>query len=383
LRYFSLVVHASLDRQENAACTFRRAEIIAAALAAEAGEWDHAGRLPADAIHCLAEAGLLSVSVADRVRHGANSSYAMTDVLRTLTAVGSGDLSIGRLYEGHVNALLLVEKFGTPAQQHRIARSVCRFGELLAVWNTEGANPVTLATSGSLCRLQGAKSFASGAGLVGTAVVTASLSDGTRQMLLVPVSEFEPRIDRRSWRPLGMRASMSFDVDFSGVAVDLDAFLGMPDDYFAEPWFSAGCIRFGAVQLGGALKILRVVHTHLRAAGRHRDAYQRERFARMRVALDGARLWLEKAGIALDDARSDDDTDGLLDLANMCRHAVQEACDLVLSLSVQSVGVSGMLAPHPLERLVRDLTTYLRQPAPDAALVSVGERALEAEFLAW
>ena len=64
----------------------------------------------------------------------------------------------------------------------------------------------------------------------------------------------------------------------------------------------------------------------------------------------------------------------------MCRHAVQEACDLILGLSVQSVGVSGVLAPHPLERLVRDLTTYLRQPAADAALVSVGERVLEAEL---
>jgi alkylation response protein AidB-like acyl-CoA dehydrogenase len=378
-----LAVHASFDREENAACIFRRAEIIAGALAAEAGDWDHAGRLPADRIERLAEAGLLSVSVADGFGHGTNLSYATTDVLRILTAVGTGDLSIGRLYEGHVNALLLVEKFGTPSQRQRIERSVCRFGELLAVWNTDGRDPVTLTTGGSLWRLQGAKSFASGAGLVGTAVVTARLPDGTRQMLLVPVSEFEPRIDRTSWRPLGMRASMSFNVDFSGVAVDLDAFLGTSDDYFAEPWFSAGCIRFGAVQLGGALRILGVVHTHLRAAGRHRDAYQRERFARMRVALEGARLWLERAGIALDDACSDGDTDGLLDLANMCRHAVQEACELILNLSVKSVGVSGMLAPHPLERLVRDLTTYLRQPAPDAALVSVGERALEAEFLAW
>jgi alkylation response protein AidB-like acyl-CoA dehydrogenase len=281
-----LAVDASLDREENATCVVRRAEIIAAALAAEAGEWDHAGRLPAGRIDCLAEAGLLSISVADCFGHGTNPLHATTDVLRTLTAVGSGDLSMGRLYEGHVNALLLVKKFGTPAQRHSIARSVCRFGELLAVWNTDGAEPVTLMTSGSLRQLQGAKSFASGAGLVGTAVVTARLPDGTRQMLLVPVSAFEHRIDRRFCRPLGMRASMSFDVDFSGVAVDFEAFLEMPDDYIAEPWFSAGCIRFGAVQLGGALAMLRIVHAHLRAAGRHRDPYQRERFARMRVALE-------------------------------------------------------------------------------------------------
>jgi hypothetical protein len=31
-----------------------------------------------------------------------------------------------------------------------------------------------------------------------------------------------------------------------------------------------------------------------------------------------------------------------------------------------------MIAPHPLERLMRDLRTYLRQPNPDAALAAVG-----------
>jgi hypothetical protein len=30
------------------------------------------------------------------------------------------------------------------------------------------------------------------------------------------------------------------------------------------------------------------------------------------------------------------------------------------------------MAPHPLERLMRDLRTYLRQPNPDGALASIG-----------
>ena len=40
--------------------------------------------------------------------------------------------------------------------------------------------------------------------------------------------------------------------------------------------------------------------------------------------------------------------------------------DLTLDLAVKSVGLRGLIAPHPLERRVRDLTTYLRQPSPDA-----------------
>jgi hypothetical protein len=31
-----------------------------------------------------------------------------------------------------------------------------------------------------------------------------------------------------------------------------------------------------------------------------------------------------------------------------------------------------MIAPHPFERQLRDLRTYLRQPNPDAALSAVG-----------
>jgi hypothetical protein len=36
-----------------------------------------------------------------------------------------------------------------------------------------------------------------------------------------------------------------------------------------------------------------------------------------------------------------------------------------------------MIAPHPLERLIRDLRTYLRQPNPDGALSALGSAIAE------
>jgi len=36
-----------------------------------------------------------------------------------------------------------------------------------------------------------------------------------------------------------------------------------------------------------------------------------------------------------------------------------------------------LLHPHPIERIGRDLTLYLRQPGPDAALAQVGEAWLD------
>ena len=38
-------------------------------------------------------------------------------LLRVLAATGRGNLSVGRIYEGHVNALLLIRWFGTPSQR--------------------------------------------------------------------------------------------------------------------------------------------------------------------------------------------------------------------------------------------------------------------------
>ena len=39
----------------------------------------------------------------------------------------------------------------------------------------------------------------------------------------------------------------------------------------------------------------------------------------------------------------------------------------------QAIGAAGMIAPHPFERLMRDLRTYLRQPNPDGAAAAFGD----------
>lgn len=358
-------------------------EAMARMLSARAPAIDRTGIMPPEIFVRLRAAGLLAASLPPAVGGDGlglgRSGPALTAVL---TAIGSGDLSVGRLYEGHVNALLLVDRFGTPAQKRRVAAAVIQQGMLLGVWNTDARRPLTLLGGMGGWRLTGGKAFASGAGLVSLALVTAGLPGGGRQMLLVPMRPDGTRIDKTVWTPLGMRGSMSFEVDFDGIAVDAGDFLGAPDDYLAEPWFSAGCIRFAAVQLGGALALLRVVHTHLRAAGRESDPYQVERFARMRGAVEGARLWLSHAADTVDRAEASK-AEAVIASANMARHAVEEACRLVLDLAGRSIGVKGMLAPHPMERLIRDLSTYLCQPAPDGALASVGQQALAAGELPW
>ena len=60
-------------------------------------------------------------------------------LMRVLAALGGGDLALGRIYEGHVNGLLLVQRYGSAEQVARLASDV-RGGMISGVWNTGGRN---------------------------------------------------------------------------------------------------------------------------------------------------------------------------------------------------------------------------------------------------
>nr|MDZ8056683.1 acyl-CoA dehydrogenase [Nostoc sp. EkiNYC01] len=54
----------------------------------------------------------------------------------------------------------------------------------------------------------------------------------------------------------------------------------------------------------------------------------------------------------------------------------------IVQLAQRSVGLQGFLRGHPLERLSRDLATYLRQPGPDHALTGAASEILRGDGLA-
>jgi alkylation response protein AidB-like acyl-CoA dehydrogenase len=186
---------------------------------------------------------------------------------------------------------------------------------------------------------------------------------------------------------MGMNGSASFKVDFTGVELDEAHLIGRAGDYQRQPWLSAGAIRFAAVQLGGADALFDVARAELRSLGRDGDPHQRARFGQMAVAVESGRLWLRGAAPHLDEAHAcahagtlDDATaERVVAYVNMARTAIERIGLETIELVERSVGVRGMLKPHPMERLVRDLSTYLRQPAPDAALTDAGLFALESE----
>ncbi|WP_375409184.1 acyl-CoA dehydrogenase family protein, partial [uncultured Methylobacterium sp.] len=296
-------------------------------------------------------------------------------LLDVLAQVGRGSLALGRIYEGHVNALSLVLRYAKGPVRDRLAADA-RAGHLFGVWNTQPQAGLTIEGDGERRLLSGRKSFASGAGSVTRPLVTARLPDGRQQMLVVDLEPGE-RACLSSWRAHGMRASHSGTLDFSGLAVGPDALIGEPDDYFAEPAFSGGAWRFTAVQLGGIEAMFDALRQHLTRTGRGGDPHQRARVGEAAIAVETARLFVGRAAALVGDAAADPDR--TIAYVNLARIAVERAGLDVLERAQRSVGLAGFLEPHPLERLSRDLATYLRQPGPDRALDHAAAYVLAAE----
>jgi alkylation response protein AidB-like acyl-CoA dehydrogenase len=286
-------------------------------------------------------------------------SSAIGTLLRLL---GKGNLSVARAFEAHVNALRLICLYGTDKQRGRAAEAA-HAGHLFALWVTDGLDPVRI-EAGMATKLCGAKVFCSAAGYATQAVITARRGDET---LLLHVALRCPRPKPGSTvAPLGMRAAATGGMDFDGILVSEDDIIGKPGDYLREPEFSAGAWRTCAGLLGGLDALTGEVKAQLIARKRDGHPHQRARLGQIVIAQETASLWVNRAASVVEDpsmAAGDRQS-----YANLTRMAVERACLEALQLAHRSLGLAAFVPPNPVERLSRDLSTYLRQPAPDEAL---------------
>ncbi|BCM90288.1 hypothetical protein IAD21_02139 [Abditibacteriota bacterium] len=391
--------------------------------AQNASNIDVEGAFPDEEIASLRQAGLLGASVPCGFGGGGlGTDVGSTEaLLQTLWHIGRGNLSVGRLFEGHVNALQLVYWFGTEEQKSRLFADALN-GHLFGVWNTQANGGVRFEpktqtegdTTGHIkCPasgpeaqvsyrthnpiqpnipdqkgecviqansqnhgwvMQGSKTFCSGATRVSRPIVTGE-RDGW-QMAVVPMDRAEVKTDPSWWQPLGMRASASFATDFSGAVLRQEDLLGGAGDYYQQPAFSGGAIRFCAVQLGGAAALFEETREFLNATGRNEDPFARARVGQMAAKVQSGWQWLRSAGEAWE-RRGDGGQ--MVAFAAMMRVATEEICNSVLEMAERSVGARGLLRPCAVERLSRDLTMYLKQPHLDEIPVRVGKFAMESE----
>jgi alkylation response protein AidB-like acyl-CoA dehydrogenase len=165
----------------------------------------------------------------------------------TLARWSSVDLSLGRLCEGHSDAIaILAEADMKPFDAH------ASYG----VWAARGSRSKTIAErAGQGWRLSGSKEFCSGSSILDRALVTAETSVG---YMLFDVAVKDVVIARHadSWPAVGMADSMSLTLDFGGAVVEDAQVVGSADFYTQRPGFWFGGAGVAACWYGGAVGLV-------------------------------------------------------------------------------------------------------------------------------
>ena len=268
------------------------------------------------------------------------SSLSLSEILRS---IGSGNLPLGRLLEGHVNALELVLRYGNPRSDRAGCggsagrQAVRRLEHRQLEW--AAVDPQTWARW-----LEGRKILASGAGHIERPLVTATDENGRRLMVL-PKLGGSDRADLSRWKAQGMRASATGAVDFTGVEIQPIEIVGRDGDYERQPWFSAGAWRFAAVHLGGMERLFDLLRRHLQETNRGQDPHQAARLGGAAMAIETARLWVAQAATSTGDSGIEP-PEQLVAYVNLARLAVEAAALDLCSLSAFS-GALGLPSSEP------------------------------------
>ena len=344
-------------------------DAVLATVAAGADERDRATpAFPAEPIAELEAMGLLAYNAHPGGRPPAAAELGL------VRSVARADASVGRIIDGHLNA---VERLAVQAPRDLRDRELAAVlaGRLRAgVWGggprpDEGQDATILATeSGEV--LSGVKTFCSGAGGLQRALILARDTQAPAPVAVwVDLTDPETvHVDESWFRGAGMRASVSHRVRFDHAPVI--ARFGGPGALAEQPWFSRDGLRTAACWAGmidaavdGALESLN--------ARSHCGPLEHLAVGRIVTAQETVSAWLERAAAAMDDVSED-----LPGISLHARVAIAQAARIVLGEAERACGSHPFATGGRLDRARRDLELFLLQHRLDPGLAAAGERAL-------
>ncbi|KAB1140276.1 acyl-CoA dehydrogenase [Streptomyces luteolifulvus] len=397
-------VHGSSDTRgpvlTDRAALDRAAKLAAETFAARADDYDRRAAFPAEDFDDLFAAGLLAAAV-PRAYGGLGFGPQQRNTLplwEMTTTLAAADLSLARCWEGHANALVLIDALGTPEQRRRWFTGVVERGEKWVAWSGEPRAPkpgesnrfgTTVVPVDGGWTLRGTKAFATGATGAEWAILLVDPAGpgGARHarpgrdgraagsgllLLACELSDPTVTVDDSWWDPVGMRATASHLVRFEDTFVPRDNLIGAPGSYFTGHWQTAFVPHYAASFLGAAQAACAYGLEYLRKQDKGADPYVRQRAGSMAVNVDTARLWLRHVA-ALWDGGSVAEA-GLA--GSKARHVVEHLAEETVHHCIRACGARSLVRPSPVERILRDLTFYQRHDNDDHILATIGRAVL-------
>jgi alkylation response protein AidB-like acyl-CoA dehydrogenase len=335
---------------------------------------------PLRPFRALADTGLLALPVPDPVEtRGRRASFG--EEWRVLRAVAKADGSVGRIFDGHLNAAERLSALAPEPLRTRELAAIAAGELLLGVWGADPipgeGPPARLVETGSGPVLEGVKTFCSGStGLHRTLVTVrppgeANGASGPPLLAYVDLAE-GVEVDRAWFRGSGMRSSESHRVVFSGARVL--AVLGEPGELVREPYFARDAVRTAVSWAGIAdLAVEAALETlAAKSGGGEPDDIVSLAAGKMLAARATIDRWLEHAAREADTYPEK----SLASFSVHLRYAVAESCREILDEAARACGSYPFAVAGPLDRSRRDLELFLLQHRLEPALARAGRQAI-------
>jgi alkylation response protein AidB-like acyl-CoA dehydrogenase len=367
----------------------RIAQLTQEKVAPRAAQYDRAGANPVDSWRDLAADGVLGAAVPRE--HGGLGLDVPTYVA-VIRTIAQGCASTAMTVHMHSTVMRFIDALGAPAQKRRWFPEVVDAGKLFGSWGSEPAVSLSrtflietaIRRDGAGWVVDGVKHFCTMA-LGASYYMVWCAADGQADMANALVQAIVPADSAGIttdgvWDTLGMRATYSPSVTFTGVRLPADATLGQPGAALRAGIVEIFGLGYAAVFVGIAEAALAFAADYLgkrivrpeNVPISHDPAVQRH-VGELTARLHAARLVLDDAAARWEAA----DVAGRALLANRAKYLATETTLEVTSRVIQVVGGRGAYRALPIERAFRDVrTATLMPPSVDRMLEALGKSAL-------
>ncbi|PYN79203.1 MAG: hypothetical protein DMD96_18900 [Candidatus Rokuibacteriota bacterium] len=358
-------------------------------IAQRAGDYDVAGANPVESWRDLWREGLLAGTIP--TGYG-GLGLDMATYVAVIRAVARGCASTAMTVHMHSTVMRFIDALGTGAQKRRYFDEVVRDGKLFGSWGSEPAVSLSrtllmetvIRQDSAGYVVDGVKHFCTMALGASYYMVWCALDGGTDmakslQLALVPANTPGITTDGK-WDTLGMRATFSPSVTFTGVRVPGDGMLGDPGAAIRGGIIESFALGYAAVYLGIAESALAFAmdYAKKRVVRPENIAVAADPTVQRHVGELAAQL--DAAGLVVADSAARWDAADVLErgpLANRAKYMTTEVGLHVTSKVIQIVGGRGAYKDYPAERAFRDLRTCtLMPPTVDRMLEAIGKSAL-------
>lgn len=352
-------------------------EALLGEIRAGAAGRDAAPAFPEEPFRSLAAAGVLSLPVPEEPG-GVGRRASFAEEWRTLRAVAAADSSVGRILDGHFNAVERVSVLAPEPLRSRELAAIADGERRLGVWGADPipgeGEPARLVEAGDGFVLEGVKTFCSGSTGLDRALVLVRETGGEPGPPVLAYVDLSGgvEVDGGWFRGAGMRSSESHRVVFDGAKVL--AVLGEPGEIVREPYFGRDAIRTAVTWAGIAdLAVDSALDTlAAKSSGKEPDDIVSLAAGRMLAARGSIDRWIEHAAFLADE----DPERAMTETSIRLRINVAEACRTILDEAARACGSRPFAVGDDLDRARRDLELFLLQHRLDPALARDGRRAI-------